>query len=139
MLTSASAPVRVSRASVRRVPSTKATRRERSALVDPVRHERPAVLDQLAREGVRGVVRRLEAGPVGGVEGDSLAGETIEVLKAAPSRGARHPWSPARPFTTPPHSPVLEAHVTPYLALHERCSLEVVAHESLHCRLRVSS
>ena len=35
----------------------------------PVRHERPAVLDQLALDGVRRVVRRLEAGPVGGVEG----------------------------------------------------------------------
>ena len=33
----------------------------------PVRHERPAVLDQL--DGVRRVVRRLAAGPVGGVEG----------------------------------------------------------------------
>ena len=35
----------------------------------PVRHERPAVLNQLALDGVRRVVRRLEAGPVGGVEG----------------------------------------------------------------------
>ena len=36
----------------------KATRRGRSA----VRHERPLVLDQLALNGMRGVVRRLEAG-----------------------------------------------------------------------------
>jgi len=35
----------------------------------PVRRERPAVLDQLALDGVGRVVRRLEAGPVGGVEG----------------------------------------------------------------------
>ena len=35
----------------------------------PVGGKRPAVLDQLALDGVRRVVRRLEAGPVGGVEG----------------------------------------------------------------------
>ncbi|MCY4508256.1 MAG: hypothetical protein OXG35_15065, partial [Acidobacteria bacterium] len=35
----------------------------------PVRDERPAVLDQLALDGVRRVVRRWETGPVGGAEG----------------------------------------------------------------------
>ena len=75
MLTSPSAPVRVSRASVRRVPSTKAVRVGR-----PVRHERPAVLDELALDGVRRVVRRLEAGPIGGVEG-------LDAEGAGPSAG----------------------------------------------------
>ena len=41
----------------------------RSPAVWPVGGERPAVLDQLALDGVRRVVRRQEAGPVGGVEG----------------------------------------------------------------------
>ena len=63
MLTSPSVPVRVSRASVRRVPSGAVH------VGRPVCHERPAVLDQLALDGVRRVVRRLETGPVGGVEG----------------------------------------------------------------------
>ena len=59
------------------VPSTNAMRRGRSPgrspwavpAVWPVGGERPAVLDQLALDGVRRVVRRQEAGPVGGVEG----------------------------------------------------------------------
>ena len=34
-----------------------------------MRHERPAVLDQLALDGVRRVVRRPGSRPVGGVEG----------------------------------------------------------------------
>ena len=64
MLTSPSGPVRVSGAqgAVYEGDAAWAVRVAR-----PVRHERPAVLDQLALEGVRRVVRRLEAGPVGGV------------------------------------------------------------------------
>ena len=50
------------------IPKAAKLRRRGGGGARPVRHERPAVLDQLALEGVRRVVRRLEAGPVGGVE-----------------------------------------------------------------------
>ena len=50
--TSPSVPVGVSRASVGRLPLTKATRRRPSASVGRCATERPAVLDQLALDGV---------------------------------------------------------------------------------------
>ena len=53
----------------------------------PVRRERPAVLDQLALDGVGRIIRRLEAGPVCGVEG-------LDAEGAGPVRrvsGALHP------------------------------------------------
>ena len=53
MLTSPSGPVLVSRASVRRVPSTKGDAAGAVCGGRPVRHERPAVLDELALDGVR--------------------------------------------------------------------------------------
>ena len=78
MLTSPSAPVRVSRASVRSVPSTKGDAAGAVPVGPPVRHERPAVLDPLALDGVGRVVRRLEASPVGGVEGLDAEGDRLQ-------------------------------------------------------------
>ena len=69
MLTSPSGPVRVSRASVRRVPSTKATRRGRSASVARCATNAPPSSTSSHSTACGEVVRRLEAGPVGGVEG----------------------------------------------------------------------
>ena len=104
-LTSPAPSVRVSRASVRRgaVDEGDAARAVRGRR--PVRHERRAVLDQLALDGVRRVVRRLEAGPVRPVRGVLPARRAVGAGPRSVLGADRIPRRPRRGGRGPPSCP----------------------------------